>query len=143
LDKQLFTEMLQNKIIPDILLKSDPRTSKITIQMEYGGGHIGGRMRLSETLFPDLIQWVNDHLPTLWHHETTIPEICFVIQPPRSPDLNVLDLGIWNHVRAAVRDIDPYIINSVDTINDAVQSAWGQINKDVVQKMFDNLQLYW
>lgn len=142
LDKQLFVEMLQKTVIPDILKKSDGCTTKITIQMDSGGGHGGGRKKLREVLFPDLDQWVRDHLPSLWPHNTPIPEICFVAQPPRSPDLNVLDLGVWNHIQSAVHVIDPYITNWVEEINQAVQCAWGQMSKDLVLKMFDNLRMY-
>ena len=34
-----------------------------------------------------------------------IPTFEFIPQPPKSPDLNVLDLGIWNAVQSIVKEV--------------------------------------
>ncbi|GMF44142.1 unnamed protein product [Phytophthora fragariaefolia] len=58
-------------------------------------------------------------------------------QPPRSPDLNVLDLGIFNALQAIQYRKDT---KNLDTMIDAVNDAFDKISPSIIDKSFVTLQ---
>lgn len=92
-------------MVPDVLAATGMWAKRIVIQMDNAGGHGGGKGDMTK----------NDHsrsqrvgcvdLPeeyARWWPVMEQPEIVFVAQPPRSPDTNALDLGIWSSLQVAV-----------------------------------------
>lgn len=106
MDTALFIELLKEKVVPDILRKTGSWAKNIVIQMDNAGGHGGGKGNIRTTTLAELNNW-GEHLPH------TLAQLCsgqpptikFIAQPPRSPDLNVLDLGIWTSLQVAVEKL--------------------------------------
>lgn len=134
MDVQVLIDMLRDSVLPDALKKCGSWAKKITIQMDNAGGHGGGRMTLANKTIPLLNKMVEENVE-VWKglmRGKDVPKIEFLAQPPRSPDLNILDLGAWNSLQAAVyRTVDKFTYvppasasNAYDRVNDAVMNAW-------------------
>jgi len=103
MDAALFKAFIKEKVVPDALRATGAWARKIIVQMDNAGGHGGGRGDMSKTTLAKLNAWAAV-LPA------ELRELCpqgppvfeFVAQPPRSPGLNVLDLGAWNSLQVAV-----------------------------------------
>src|SRR3546814_9113581 len=85
---EFFLEMVETKLIPAITSLC-PWAKKAIVQLDSAGGH-SVKVNISE-------------LNKLG--EETTPSIKFLTQPTRSPDCNVLDLGIWNSLQLGVPEI--------------------------------------
>lgn len=84
--------ILTTKFLPEILKNNHYKNKNLIIQMDNAGGHGGGKKKngLQEGLFKDLDAWMKKQ-----QLSNDSPKITFVAQPPRSPELNVWDLGLW------------------------------------------------
>lgn len=58
-------------------------------------------------------------------------------QPPKSPDLNILDLGFFNAIQALQYQTQA---NSVDTLVTAVENAFNEMKVKTLEKCFLTLQ---
>jgi hypothetical protein len=72
----------------------------------------------------------------------TKTKIEFVTQPCRSPDANVLDLGIWNSMKS--REVEQkYMRDSDLSINqriiDAVMEMWDTYDPEILSSIFQTL----
>jgi len=97
MDKKKFLQMCGDLVVPAIrkLLKEKLRNVKrVTVQIDNAGGHGGGRGDMRKVV---------EELNKLAKNQPGLAKISFECQPPRSPDLNVLDLGIWFSLAAGVR----------------------------------------
>ena len=71
------------------------------------------------------------------------PRIVFITQPTRSPDTNVLDLGIWNSLQSKIPFVK-YDKSSAkpmgDRIIEEVMRAWEVYDgKNILTKIFNTL----
>lgn len=104
MDTERFCMMLKTLVVPDAIRKA-PWARSIVIQMDNAGGHGGGRGDVNATTCAQLNTWGRDLPPDILQlctDSANPPHLEFVAQPPRSPDLNVLDLGAWNSLNVAV-----------------------------------------
>jgi len=145
-DTHFWHKMMKDKVIPDILRLTSHWAKKIVIQMDNAPGHGGGRADIRCKTIDVLDSWVTKHkkgLLAFCGRKRRLPEIQFVSQPSRSPDLNVLDLGAWNSIQQAVeqlkkgvskREIEP------EEIRQACQNAWSLWDgQSKLEKLFNTL----
>jgi hypothetical protein len=75
------------------------------------------------------------------------PELVFVAQPPRSPDLNVLDLGAWRSMDVAVDQAKRNRMKrqlTLEEIHDTAKAAWDSWNSaEKLGKLFETLRAIW
>ncbi len=80
-----FLNMLRENVVPTIRRKMF-WAKNVTVQMDGPAAHVGkGNLAAFDKLGKD-----------------SKTKITFLVQPAQSPDLNVLDLGIFNHLQIAV-----------------------------------------
>ena len=84
---ELFVLLCKDNLIPAMEAKLK-WAKKIEVQMDSAGGH-----KINTSV---------DELNSYCQSKSKWKKICFVTQPTRSPDLNVLDLGIWNSLQSGV-----------------------------------------
>jgi hypothetical protein len=104
------------------------------VQCDRAGGHGGGRGDMVSTL---------KEINRITQHNFRIP-ITFIAQSAKSPDFNVLDLGIWNSIQCGVR-CELVERNYTGTprkqfhhILDAVKERWNSWNSaEVLEKAFN------
>ena len=144
MDAALFKEFLKHKIVPDALCATGSWARKIIIQMDNAGGHGGGKGDISKTTLAELNSWATnfpDDLLKLCPQGPPVFE--FVAQPPRSPDLNVLDLGVWTSLQVAVDKLKHDKGNDSPTVSelfDCCIDAWSKWPADkVLDKIFKAL----
>ena len=144
MDAALFKEFLKHKIVPDALRATGSWARKIIIQMDNAGGHGGGKGDISKTTLAELNSWATnlpDDLLKLCPQGPPVFE--FVAQPPRSPDLNVLDLGVWTSLQVAVDKLKHDKGNDSPTVSelfDCCIDAWSKWPADkVLDKIFKTL----
>jgi hypothetical protein len=85
---ELFVSMGKELLLPAISKKLKWAKS-VEVQMDSAGGH--------------KIDTSVDALNVYCRHY--YPKVSFITQPTRSPDMNVLDLGIWNSLQSGVPSI--------------------------------------
>lgn len=123
-----FKEMLKANVVPDVLRLTGEWVQRVVIQMDNAGGHGGGRADISTTTLRELNSWARDlpqQLKDLCPQGP--PKIEFIAQPPKSPDLNVLDLGIWTSLQVAVDNVKNQkglVSPTVSELVECCQSAW-------------------
>jgi hypothetical protein len=103
MDTAKFIEMMKTLVVPTTLRKCGAWARKIVFQFDSAGGHGGGRGDINTTTVAELNAWaavLPSPLIELCHGHK--PDIIFITQPTRSPDLNVLDLGAWHSLQVAV-----------------------------------------
>ena len=127
MDGDVFMDIVEKKVIP-AALKKCPWAKKIVLQIDSSaGGH-----RIKESL---------DYLNTLGKKAKI--QIEFITQPCRSPDTNVLDLGIWNSMKSQVVE-QKYMRESDLTMNqriiDAVMEMWENFNPNILGSIFETLK---
>jgi len=106
MNSALFKDFLKKKVVPDTLRATGAWARKIVVQMDNAGGHGGGRGDMAKTTLAELNKWAADLPKELLNLcPSGPPEIQFVAQPPRSPDTNVLDLGVWTSLQIAVDEL--------------------------------------
>jgi len=123
MNEEKFVEMTKTKVVPAALRALGSFAREIRIQADNAGGHGGGRGNINETSLRRLSVWAKSlshaeleemaNRPT--DDEPNVPQppvrlrpgICvtFCSQPARSPDLNMLDLGIWWSIGAGVTEM--------------------------------------
>jgi len=129
MDAVLFKRYLKEFVVPDVLAATGMWVKRIVIQMDNAGGHGGGKGDMNKTTIADLNAWAGD-LPeeyARWWPAAEQPEIVFVAQPPRSPDTNALDLGIWTSLQVAVEQAKQrqgLVRLKEDDIIDICKEAW-------------------
>jgi hypothetical protein len=121
----VFMEFMKEKVIPAIIKKCS-WAKKVIIQIDSAGGH-----RVGETV--DLLNKVG---------KKTRPLIQVRTQPTRSPDTNVLDLGIWNSMKSRVPDVkyDRKATESMtQRIINAVEAMWVEYDPAKLNNIFITL----
>lgn len=92
-DKAWFRKYVLYTVVPTLRSKCS-FSSRIILQFDGAGGHGCNSKDASETFCASLQQVVNKD-------SKQIP-ITIRVQPPNSPDCNVLDLGLWNSLARAL-----------------------------------------
>ena len=71
------------------------------------------------------------------------PKVRMVFQPPDSPDLNIMDLGMFNNLWTKIHKIlkDSKMIPSVDDVWEAAKVAWESITPVDIEILFQTLHL--
>jgi hypothetical protein len=90
--KEVFVEMIKNKVVPCIKERLRGKDIHVIIQMDRAGGHGGGRADIEEGTIRELNTWATGKKLN----------ITFRAQPARSPDLNMCDLGFWHSLQTLV-----------------------------------------
>jgi hypothetical protein len=111
---ELFVSMCKDNLIPAMVEKLK-WAKKIEVQMDSAGGH---KIKSS----------VNE-LNAYCQSKSKFKKISFVTQPTRSPDLNVLDLGIWNSLQSGVPTIK---------YDKAAEDPMSERIIEKVERMWDN-----
>jgi len=145
MDASLFKRYLKEFVVPDVLAATGMWAKRIIIQMDNAGGHGGGKGDMNKTTLAELNEWAED-LPeeyaSWWPCDQ--PEILFVAQPPRSPDTNALDLGIWNSLRVAVeqakRKEGPRYLKEGDLIDICTKAWHAWCATTTLTKIFESLK---
>lgn len=99
MDASTFHAMLKSKLVPaveSILKNKLPDVRKVVIQMDCAGGHGGGNIGDKRELESKLLGIISEEV------KGSRASYSFNIQPSSSPDLNVLDLGVWNSICSGV-----------------------------------------
>lgn len=101
---------------------------------------------MNQTTIAELNDWAEvlpEEYSAYWPDSAQQPEIVFVAQPPRSPDTNVLDLGIWNSLQVAVdkeKQRKGLRGLTVDDIITCCEDAWSNSwDATVLEKFFQTL----
>jgi hypothetical protein len=109
---ELFVRLCKDNLIPAMVEKLK-WAKKIEVQMDSAGGH---KIKSS-------VNELNTYCQSMFK------KISFVTQPTRSPDLNVLDLGIWNSLQSGVPTIK---------YDKAAEEPMNQRIIEKVEHMWDN-----
>lgn len=126
MDGDVFIQMVRDKVIPAIR-ENCKFAKKVIVQIDSAGGH-----RISESL-PELNKI----------GKKQGLKIEFVTQPCRSPDTNVLDLGLWNSMKSHVVE-QKYMRNSNLSMNqriiNAVMEMWAEYDSEIITSIFHTLK---
>jgi hypothetical protein len=104
---ELFLRLCKDNLIPAMVEKLK-WAKKIEVQMDSAGGH-----KINTSV---------DELNSYCQTKSKFKKICFVTQPTRSPDLNVLDLGIWNSLQSGVPSIK-YDKSATEPMHERITTA--------------------
>ena len=125
MDGDVFMRIMTTNVIPAIENKCK-WAKKAIIQIDSAGGH-----RLGETL--ELLNKIG---------KKTKPPMVFRTQPTRSPDTNVLDLGIWNSMKSRVSEVR-YDRSADETMNqriiNEVMKMWANYDPSKLNNIFITL----
>lgn len=116
-----FLELLRTTVVPAVRRKM-PWATSVTIQFDGPRAHVGGG---NMAVFQKLGK----------RAKTTVD---FVVQPPQSPDTNVLDLGVFNHLQTKVdKSKREAAVWDLDTLVEAVKSAFRGMESSVLESLYD------
>jgi transposase len=121
MDGDLFLEMVKDKLIPAIIKKCQ-WAKKVIVQLDSAGGH-----RVGETL--EAFNKIG---------KKSKPPIEFITQPTRSPDTNVLDLGIWNSMKSRVAEVR-YDRKATESMNQRIINAVSDMWEDYDPAKLNNI----
>ncbi len=125
MDGELFMDMMRDQVIPAILEKC-AWAKKVIVQMDSAGGH-----RIGQTV--DALNKIG---------KKSHPRIEFITQPTRSPDTNVLDLGIWNSMKSRVVEVK-YDRSETESMTqriiNSVMDMWAKYDKAKLNNIFITL----
>jgi transposase len=125
MDGDCFIEMMKESVIPAIIEKCS-WARKVIVQLDSAGGHSIARSM--------------EALGKIG--KKSKPQIEFRTQPTRSPDTNVLDLGIWNSMKSRVVEVryDRAAEASMNQrIIDAVMEMWAKYDPSKLNNIFITL----
>ena len=143
-----FIEFMTRKIIPSILRKGRKWVKRVVIQFDNAGGHGGGAGDISNTV-KKLNEWVESNKEKLKKimKKRDVPQFFFIPQPPKSPDLNVLDLGVWNSIQSSIREpaqLPQLEMPWKDRLLQEVERAWDEkCTGDKLGRIFETLTHVW
>jgi len=128
MDGELFVQMMKENVIPAIREKCSFATL-VEVQLDSAGGH-----KVNSSV---------SELNIYCSKSNQKPKITFVTQPTRSPDLNVLDLGIWNSLQTKIPTIK-YEKNAEKPIHtriiEEVVNTWNKYNgAEKLKNIFETL----
>jgi hypothetical protein len=126
MDTNKFIEICKNNLIPSILEKINWDYKLVRVQLDNAGGH-GVKRSISE---------LNEYCQKKKY------KIEFFTQPARSPDVNALDLGIWNSMQRKVDWVkyDTRADGSMaDRIMANVRSMWDEYDPQRLINIFELL----
>lgn len=125
MDGDVFIAMMKEKVIPAIIEKCS-WAKKIIVQLDSAGGH-----RIAESM--EVLTKIG---------RKSKPRIEFQTQPTRSPDTNVLDLGIWNSMKSRVAEVR-YDRTAEASMNqriiDSVTDMWANYDPSKLNNIFITL----
>ena len=126
MDGDVFMRIMKLNVIPAIQEKCK-WAKKVIVQIDSAGGH-----RIGETL--GALNKIG---------KSSKPPIIFRTQPTRSPDTNVLDLGIWNSMKSRVSEVR-YDRSADATMNqriiDSVMEMWANYDPSKLNNIFITLK---
>jgi hypothetical protein len=64
-------------------------------------------------------------------------------QPPCSPELNALDLGIWMSLQSAVKCRHRNRRRDAEALTRTVKEAYNNLPLEMITKVFDRLPIVW
>jgi hypothetical protein len=99
-----------------------PRDRSINLILDSAGGH--GTRAAKEQYTRKLLE--NHNIIIKW-------------QPPRSPELNVLDLGLWMSLQSAVEKKQRDQRRTQDALALSVQEAWRDLPVASINKVFSRI----
>ncbi|GMF34895.1 unnamed protein product [Phytophthora fragariaefolia] len=121
MSREVYVQMLKENVFPAIRVKWPGRkTSVIHAQQDNAGPHVE-----------------EDHGEVLAAGKEGGWDIQMLCQPPRSPECNILDLGIFNSIQS-IQYRQP--TNQIDGIIEAVASAFNCVKDQTIEKCFLTLQ---
>jgi hypothetical protein len=131
-----FVEMVKQELVNDIMDKVGWWADGVVVQMDGAGGHAVKKS----------VDELNKYCKDLSEETGCIP-VTFMVQPARSPDLNVLDLGCWASLQAAVPAVkyekDP-TKKMYNRIIDNVYKGWNEwVEQHKIEKVFKTLREVW
>ena len=109
MDTKKFIEMMKELVIPAAIEKVKNWATTIVFQMDSAGGH-GVKMSQNALTYTD---------------PATNISIRVVLQPTKSPDLNILDLGAWYSLQVAV---DKY-----KRITESILCNWKNVKNQFIE----------
>lgn len=123
----VFQHYLRTTLLPAIVRKLGhlQGIGKVVVQMDNAPAHTAKATR-------ELLARLGNE---------TVPAVEFVFQPQQSPDTNVCDLGLFNHMQTKVYERlheDMYQRgadarrNNADTIADAVHHVWRAVESSTI-----------
>jgi len=135
LDSKKFRALILDKVLPDTLAKAGHFAERVIIQMDSAGGHGGGHSSLYTHTFPSLYQSLRKWGEEKWEQllggkGREPPEVLFVAQPARSPDLNCLDLGFWHAVQAGITTHTSNSFDAVGELQRIVLARWEKMKEE-------------
>jgi hypothetical protein len=69
--------------------------------------------------------------------------IVIVHQPPRSPDTNVLDLGLWNAIQSRVDETHRTRTIQAESLAESTKTAWAGLPIQTITNVFGKLPNIW
>jgi hypothetical protein len=96
-----------------------PLTDSIHLQMDNAGGH--GTKEAIARYSQELEERFN---------------IIVIHQPPRSPDSNALDLGLWMAIQSKVDYIHQSKTIKAESLALTTKAAWDELPADIISKVF-------
>lgn len=150
MDAELFKKMMREQVCVNVVKATGLWVQRIVVQMDSAGGHGGGKGDISTTTLTELQQWASSW-PAMLRNQLPpacrllplrrLPTWLFVAQPPRSPDLNMLDLGAWTSIDSLVEEIRHELaVSPIEQIINKVRIAWMAWNSaEKLQHLQDTL----
>jgi len=143
IDTDTFVKYLKTKIVPAALAQADNIEECLFLEIQCDGA--GGHGMAKEKGRKKVLKLLND-----WGAEKGGPLtpkgkrvlVTFICQPSQSPDFNVLDLGAWTSLQAAVDELDLYNnerTNMEMKLVKACQKAWDRwASAEKLTSLFDS-----
>ena len=103
-----------------------PADESIYLQMDNAGGH-GTKVAIEE-----YTQNLRENF-----------NIVIVHQPPRSPDTNVLDLGLWNAIQSRVDETHRTRTIQAESLAESTKTAWAGLPIQTITNVFGKLPNIW
>ena len=136
--KEVFLKMMKDSVIPpaveimEMNYQGNFSDCEISFQIDNAGGHGGGRGNVDATTLEDLRAFCSSNYPQY--------RIIFKAQASKSPDFNLLDLGVWWSLDTCVQKKKQNIlIPKEKDIIDTVGAGWAEWNGARISKICTTL----
>lgn len=155
MDGKFFFKMCEERLIPAVRSKLPPDAQLVIVQMDSAGGHSGVQnlRRLNELGSKAKPKIVFRYVETDDACGCPCAQYlcCYRCQPANSPDLNLLDLGVWHSIERVVNKLRRNLFNpsrskqlEIEAFIPAVEEAWKRWNSAVkIGQLKDTLLEVW